>query len=338
MTDEYPAEVGRFTLMGLSMPKRAIGFVVLTAASGTAVLAHSLWHWHSDDLLKFICYLAIAMLASTMKVRLPGIESTMSVHFLFVLLGVLELSLAETMVIGCAAALMQSYWKTKSRPETVKVVFNVFSMTANAIWLTYMAYHGAERVMKSGAPLLLFIAACTYFLTNTVPLSVVIALSQRASLRTIWSETYFWSFPYYLIGAALVGLVSFCNRYVGWQNALLIVPVMFWIYRSYHLYLARLEGKRKRAELEATHVEAEKRHVEEVCALHLRTIEGLALAIDAKDHTTHSTCIACVRMPWRLARRWIWARRNWTPCAPRRCCTTSASSRFPTTSSTSLAA
>jgi diguanylate cyclase (GGDEF)-like protein/putative nucleotidyltransferase with HDIG domain len=34
-------------------------------------------------------------------------------------------------------------------------------------------------------------------------------------------------------------------------------------------------------------VEAEKRHVEEVCALHLRTIEGLALAIDAKDHSTH---------------------------------------------------
>ena len=31
----------------------------------------------------------------------------------------------------------------------------------------------------------------------------------------------------------------------------------------------------------------EKRHVEEVCSLHLRTIEGLALAIDAKDHTTH---------------------------------------------------
>ena len=35
-------------------------------------------------------------------------------------------------------------------------------------------------------------------------------------------------------------------------------------------------------------MEAEKRHVEQVCALHLRTIEGLALAIDAKDHTTHN--------------------------------------------------
>jgi len=274
--------------MGIAMPKRAIAFVAITAVCGCAVVGESLWHWQSEELLKFACYLVIAMLASTMKVRLPGIESTMSVHFLFVLLAVLELSLAETLVIGCAAALLQSLWKAKHRPETIKVIFNVLSMTANAIWLTYVAYHSAARVLKNSEPLLLLIVACSYFIMNTVPLSVVIALSQRSSLRRIWSETYFWSFPYYLVGAAIVGLVSFCNRYVGWQNALLIVPVMFWIYRSYHLYLGRLEDAKKRAEMEAAHVEAEKRHVEEVCALHLRTIEGLALAIDAKDHTTHS--------------------------------------------------
>ncbi len=270
------------------MPKRTIAFVFLTAAIGSVVLGHALVHWHSEDLLKFACYFAIAMLASTMKVRLPGIESTMSVHFLFVLLGVLELSLPETLAIGCAAALLQSFWKTKHHPEAIKVIFNVLSMTANAIWLTYTAYHSAEAVIRHSAPLLLLIAACTYFLMNTMPLSVVIALSERSSLRRIWSETYFWSLPYYLVGAAVVGLISFCNRYVGWPNALLILPVMFWIYRSYLLYLSRLEGERKRAEMEALHVEAEKRHVEEVCALHLRTIEGLALAIDAKDHTTHS--------------------------------------------------
>jgi response regulator RpfG family c-di-GMP phosphodiesterase len=50
-------------------------------------------------------------------------------------------------------------------------------------------------------------------------------------------------------------------------------PVVYLIYRSYRLYLVRLE--------------AEKRHAEEVASLHLRTIEALALAIEAKDHTTH---------------------------------------------------
>jgi diguanylate cyclase (GGDEF)-like protein/putative nucleotidyltransferase with HDIG domain len=45
------------------------------------------------------------------------------------------------------------------------------------------------------------------------------------------------------------------------------------IYRSYRLYLGKLED--------------EKVHVEEIANLHLRTIEALALAIEAKDQTTH---------------------------------------------------
>jgi diguanylate cyclase (GGDEF)-like protein/putative nucleotidyltransferase with HDIG domain len=51
------------------------------------------------------------------------------------------------------------------------------------------------------------------------------------------------------------------------------VPVVYLVYRSYRLYLGKLED--------------EKLHVEQMAALHLRTIEALALAIDAKDHTTH---------------------------------------------------
>jgi diguanylate cyclase (GGDEF)-like protein/putative nucleotidyltransferase with HDIG domain len=51
------------------------------------------------------------------------------------------------------------------------------------------------------------------------------------------------------------------------------LPVAYLIYRSYRVYLQELEN--------------EKRHVEEIAGLHLRTIEALALAIEAKDHTTH---------------------------------------------------
>jgi diguanylate cyclase (GGDEF)-like protein/putative nucleotidyltransferase with HDIG domain len=68
-------------------------------------------------------------------------------------------------------------------------------------------------------------------------------------------------------------MVSYVNKFIGWQTSLLILPVIYWIYRSYRLYLGRLED--------------EKRHVENMAALHLRTIEALALAIEAKDHTTH---------------------------------------------------
>jgi ABC-type glutathione transport system ATPase component len=86
---------------------------------------------------------------------------------------------------------------------------------------------------------------------------------------------------------SLVGVINVCNRFVGEESVLVIVPIMYVFYRSYHLYLGRLTDQTQRTEIEERQVIAEKRHVEEVCALHLRTIEGLALAIDAKDHTTH---------------------------------------------------
>jgi len=268
------------------MPKRAIVFIAAVVSGGAVVLGLALGHWHSNDLLRFACYLVIAMLGSTMKVKLPGMDSTMSVHFLFVLLGVLELSLAETLVVGCAAALAQSVWK--QRPDPIKVAFNVVGMTSLAIGATYAAYHLLGGLLKNSMPLLLVAAACTYFISNTAPIAVVIALTERRPLRGIWSETYFWSLPFYLVGAAVAGLVNYANRFIGWESAFLVLPIMYWIYRSYQLYLGRLEDEKQRVEIEEMHVKAEKRHVEEVCALHLRTIEGLALAIDAKDHTTHA--------------------------------------------------
>ena len=269
------------------MPIRARLFIFFTVVSGATILGYACFHWHSDDLLKFACYLLISLLAATMKVKLPGLDSLMSVFFLFALLGILELSLAETLIIGCGSALVQCFWKQKNKPEPVKVIFNIFSNQANAIFISYLAYHFSARFLGHSAPLSLFVATLSYFLCNTFPIAIVISLTEGVPLRGMWKETYFWTLPYYMAGASVVGIIHFANHYIGWQSSLLIVPVMFAIFRSFQLYLARLEEQKKRVQMEELQVVVEKRHVEEVCALHMRTIEGLALAIDAKDQTTH---------------------------------------------------
>src|ERR1700678_1621495 len=107
-------------------------FIGITAALGMAVLSSALWHWQSADVARFVCYLAVAVLASGLKVQLPGIDGTMSVNFLFILFGVMELSLPETLVIGCTATLVQSVWHARNRLDPVKVLFNVLGMMANA--------------------------------------------------------------------------------------------------------------------------------------------------------------------------------------------------------------
>jgi diguanylate cyclase (GGDEF)-like protein/putative nucleotidyltransferase with HDIG domain len=246
-------------------------YVAVVVICGAIVLTYTVAHGVSQNPLKFLCYLVIALAASRLKVNLPGITGTMSVNFLFILLGVLDLSFSETMALGCAAVVVQCLGKV--RPVPVHVAFNVCS-TALAIAATFLAYrYGMNHTTIHNPSTLLFGAACVYFVANTMPVAAIISLTERRSLRKIWSECYFWSFPYYLVGAGVAGMMSWLQNFADWQTSLLTLPVVYLIYRSYRLYLGKLED--------------EKRHVEEMADLHLRTIEALALAIEAKDQTTH---------------------------------------------------
>jgi diguanylate cyclase (GGDEF)-like protein/putative nucleotidyltransferase with HDIG domain len=262
------------------MSIRARLFIGATAALGMWALAHALWHWQSVDLTRFVCYLLVAVLASSLKVQLPGIDGTMSVNFLFILLSVLELNLPETLVLGCTATLAQCLFGTRQKLVPIKIVFNVFGMMANAIAVSYFAYHSLQRVLGAGTLPLLVVTALIFFVANTVPIAVVISLTEGKPAHKVWADCHFWSFPFYMVGAAVVFAVGFVSKQVGWQTSLLVLPLVYWIYRSYHLYLAKLADEKKL-------VEIEKGNAEEVALLHLRTIESLALAIEAKDHTSH---------------------------------------------------
>jgi diguanylate cyclase (GGDEF)-like protein/putative nucleotidyltransferase with HDIG domain len=162
----------------------------------------------------------------------------------------------------------------------IKIVFNVLSVTANAVAISYFAYQFLQKIAGMGTLLLLVVTALIFFVASTVPIAIVLSLTEGKPATKVWKECHFWSFPYYMVGAAIVFAVGFVSERVGWQTSLLILPLIFWVYRSYHLYLAKLTAEKKQ-------VEIEKGNAEDAASLHLRTIESLALAIEAKDHTSH---------------------------------------------------
>jgi len=104
---------------------------------------------------------------------------------------------------------------------------------------------------------------------NTLPIAIVISLTEGKSLRQVWGSCYFWCFPYYLVGAAIVSAFSLANRVLYWQAAVLIVPVVYVVYRSYLLYLNQLQTERKRAE-------EERQHAAEIAVLHGQAMEALS--------------------------------------------------------------
>jgi putative nucleotidyltransferase with HDIG domain len=104
--------------------------------------------------------------------------------------------------------------------------------------------------------------------------ATAIALSTRQSMLKVWNENFLWSAPSYFVGAGAAALaVGIMQINYRWLIPLLSAP-LYLTYRSYKVYLGRIED--------------EQRHVSEMADLHLATIEALALAIDAKDQTSQT--------------------------------------------------
>jgi diguanylate cyclase (GGDEF)-like protein/putative nucleotidyltransferase with HDIG domain len=254
---------------GLSVPAKLLISVVVLVGLGT--LVYGAIHQSSRNIAEFICYLGIAILASRLKVNLPGITGTLSVNFLFILIGVLELSFTETLILGAVSMLAQCLHP--ERPKALQVTFNICagSISTAVAYLVY--HHRMTNLLIDNRPVLLGLSATAYFIANAGSIAAVISLTERRPISRILVDCYFWSFPYYLVGAGIAAMIAWLNQTFNWEASLLMLPAVYLIYRSYRLYLGKLED--------------EKRHVEEMANLHLRTIEALALAIEAKDHTTH---------------------------------------------------
>ncbi len=256
--------------------KQAKIYWAAMVVAGGSVILHTLWPWQpgrTEHLSQFIFYLIASMAVSNLKVNLPGITSTMSVNFLFILVGIAELSLAETLIIGVLSTLTQCVIRSRLHIRWEQLAFNVCYIAVPILICHRLMHlpliHGIDKTDL----LPLFLATGAYFLMNTGSIAGIIAATEDKNLYAVWHESFFWTAPQYLVGGALAECIHLGNRYVGWQGSLMALPVIYLVYRSYSLYIGRLEEKTT--------------HVGEMASLHLRTIEALALAIDAKDETTH---------------------------------------------------
>jgi hypothetical protein len=200
--------------------------------------------WNPQHIAQFAVFFALAMLASGMKIRLPGLKTTISINFVFILIGMAMFSFGETVLIGLGGALVQSLWKAQRRPKAVQVLFNAACLTvctAAAFWAahTLPAYVGASSMVAMMA-----VGASVYTVLNTGLVSLVICLAEGQSMRQIWSQCYEWTFPYFVVGAAVAGLANGAGHGTNFGGTLLVVPMMYFVYVYYRMRIVRaaLEG------------------------------------------------------------------------------------------------
>src|SRR6478672_10930652 len=118
------------------MSRQAKIYIACVIALGAAALWQGVSGWQPHDPMRLLCYLGVAAIAACLKIRLPGITGTMSVLFIILLAGIVELGLAETLLIGVFAILMQCFWHAKVKPRRVQLFFSMANISA-AIWISH---------------------------------------------------------------------------------------------------------------------------------------------------------------------------------------------------------
>lgn len=247
-------------------------YIAAIVGLGTLCALPMLTAWKCADPLQFAAYLLLAVLTAAWKVNLPGMHGTLSASFIYVILSVVELGREESLWIGGFAALVQYTVNKKSRFQFSKASFNVAVLWISITFAALVTHHPVLVSWGVPLPIRTILGTSAYFVGNTLSVSLVIAATNAGRSFATWRDCHFWSLPYYLLGGTLVVVIHEIGVHLGWATALFIAPAMYLVYRYYSRYLERLRG--------------EKEHAEAMAGLHLRTIEALALAIDAKDEST----------------------------------------------------
>src|SRR3954470_17994785 len=99
-------------------------FAAVLVSLGFLVLAGAFSDGWMVDAPRFACYLVLAILFSLLRVGLPGVSGSTSFAFLFVLIGMVDLSFAETLVIGITCVVIEGIWHPSRRLSSAQLLLS----------------------------------------------------------------------------------------------------------------------------------------------------------------------------------------------------------------------
>ena len=196
--------------------------------------------------------------------------------------------MAICMMYGTAPCVVATFCHTflisvfAKRPKipTYQIVFNL-SSTVCVAWLYSFVYHkmvgGHDQIfdLVVGSAIL----TITYFAANSSLVAIAISWSVGENVLQFWTKTMM---PLAMEFSASAGIATTFVILHRWQEflPLALAPLLGLVWGYHQQNRSRIIANNARI------MEAEK-HLKEQEDLYLRTVESLALAVDAKDQTTY---------------------------------------------------
>ncbi len=231
-------------------------------------LSYQAWLIRPGPVLFFT---VLAMVAECLHVRLPHVNGYVSVGFAICLAALLSLGVPETVFVASIGTAVANLFHAFLPLDAV--IFNAGQMAvtvyaAGMVWQMLGGQPGTALTWSNILPLLAAVAV--YAVVNVTLVTVGISLALRKRVLRTWLSSIKWVVPNYVI-LGLLGVLAagIYGGSLGMLGVLLMwLPFLFARY-SFQQYWAIREA-------------------------HLKTVEALAAALDARDPRTlgHSERVA----------------------------------------------
>ncbi len=273
----------------------ALGALLLSSALVSTVKLPFLT---SAGLLSWLVLLVLTLAASRFTVSITttvgGIQSRKSVADALVFLAVILYTVPPAETAGPATLLaaivgfVSTYGLSSRRESISTTAIAVISTFVSASCYGYLATifaDGPSPVGGQGLPLnVLLVPICVlailqYFLSTLATVYFLNIVDGKPRVLPS-QESLVWTLTTQVAGAASAVLFYSAIHGAGLPFILLGLLITGMVHLLYRFNEKRLSEVR-RAEAD------QRKHVEEMATIHMNTIESLAIAIDAKDQTTH---------------------------------------------------
>ncbi|MEK6320139.1 MAG: HD domain-containing phosphohydrolase [Acidobacteriota bacterium] len=255
----------------------ATSFMSVVSAAGLSVFGCALYVVATGgiSLEWLLLSLVTTLVVGRTSIRIPKMASNVTLDDTFIFLSVLLYGVWPSVVLAAVNAIWCSI-RSPNRRRVAPFNAGVMSLSVFASGSLAELVFGTPNEIVSDLSRLVMAAillSSVHYLLNSTLVSIVSALRNGTGLLKTWRDSFLWTWMSYFAGAVAAALIVKLIAVISFYAFIVAVPIMAMTFLIYKNYLAK--------------VQASIRHVEEMTDLHLRTIEALAIAIDAKDEVTH---------------------------------------------------
>jgi PAS domain S-box-containing protein len=236
------------------LPPRARWFIVLVIAAGAATFALLISRAQFVPVFPLFFMIFLSSMTSGFKVQLlVASGSTMSVSYVVDMAALILRGPHATMLVGAASGWSQTVLGKRDAIPTYRTLFNMacLVLTAQASGQVYEGLGGTEVVSVGATPALAGMAI-TYFLVNTIPIAVAVALTTDQHAWVVWKSEFAPTAPNYLLGTGAAAVIIAVMQSGGYPLSLIVAALG--LYLTWRVYRGTVESAaRQGAILEAAH-------------------------------------------------------------------------------------